>query len=195
MKRLLTPLLLALLLAPAWAAKADRQRPLIIQGGDGSSVVSQTGARTEMQGPITITQGSLLMRAGRLVLTRRADDSSQVVASAAANGAAVQFSQALEKPGERMEGQADEVDYDERSGLVRFSGNAKVRMLAGTQLQRELTGSLITFDMTKEELRADGQVVGQPGGNVRIVIMPKGASAPEPAKPTPLQTAPALKPQ
>lgn len=195
MKRI-APLLLALLvLPPAWAAKADRQRPIVVQGGDGMRVVSQTNERVELLGPVTVTQGSLLLRASKLVVTKRADDSSQLVAGNQGE-AAVQFSQSLDKPGERIEGQADEIDYDDRTGLVRFIGNARVRMLAGTQMQRELTGSLISFDTTKEELRADGQVVGKPGGNVRIVIMPKGASAPEPAKPgVQLQTSPALKPQ
>lgn len=192
MKRLLP--LLMLVAMPAWAAKADRQRPLIIQGGDGMAVVSQTNERAELLGPVTVTQGSLLLRASKLIWTQRPDSTSQILAGTR-DGSAVQFSQALEKPGERLEGQADEIDYDERTGLVRFIGNARVRMLAGTQMQRELTGSQISFDTTKEELRADGELVGKPGGNVRIVIMPKGASAPEPSKPAALQTAPALKPQ
>lgn len=191
MKRLL-PLLCALLAASGWAAKADRQRPMIIQGGDGMSVVSQTATRGELLGPVTVTQGSLLMRASKLTWAKRPDETSQILAGTR-DGTAVQFSQALETPGERIEGQANEIDYDERTGLVRFIGNARVRMLAGTQMQRELTGSQISFDTNKEELRADGELVGKPGGNVRIVIMPKGASAPEPAKPAALQTSPALK--
>ena len=194
MKHALLPLLLMVAVLPTWAAKADRQRPLIIQGGDGMAVVSQTNERAELIGPVTVTQGSLLMRASKLVWTQRPDATNQVLAGTR-DGTAVQFSQALEKPGERREGQADEIDYDERTGLVRFIGNARVRMLAGAQMQRELTGSQISFDTNKEELRADGELVGKPGGNVRIVIMPKVASAPEAAKPAALQTSPALKPQ
>lgn len=195
MKRI-APLLLALLvLPPVWAAKADRQRPLVIQGGDGASFVSQSNERYELQGPVTVTQGSLLVRATRLVVTKRPDDTSQLVASSS-GGVPVQFSQSLDNPGERMEGQADEVNYDERTGVVRFIGNARVRMLANMQLQRETSGSQFEFDTNTGKLSADGQVVGKPGGNVRIVIMPKGASAPEPAKPgVQLQTSPALKPQ
>ena len=44
MKRI-APLLLALLvLPPVWAAKADRQRPLVIQGGDGSALNAPSAA-------------------------------------------------------------------------------------------------------------------------------------------------------
>lgn len=186
--------LLVLALSPsAWAAKADRDRPLIIQGGDGARLIRQAKGHVEMQGPVLVTKGTLLLRAQRLLATEQSDGSQRVVAHSLP-GTPVQFSQALETPGETMEAQADEVDYDESTGIARFVGNARWRLMAGGQMQKEFTGQQIVFDTVKEEMVAEGKPAGE--GGLRIIVMPpKPASAAAPAAPLPLQTAPALSPK
>jgi lipopolysaccharide export system protein LptA len=203
---MLRPLLLATLMASPWAAQAaqaDRQRPLIIQGGDGSRVVGeQRQDRVEMQGGVTVTQGSLLLRMTNLLWTRQADGGSKVVA-ASSPGAPVRFSQATDRPGEAVEGVADQVQYDEVSGMVRLLGQAQLRFTAGGQMQREFSGNEIAYDSLKEVVTADGKGTagrssdGARDGNVRVIIMPKpAASAPQPAvAPAPLRMAPALTPK
>lgn len=193
--------LLALLMtvptAPVWAAKADRQRPLVIDGGAGS-LRAQVQGRVELEGPVVVTKGSLLLRATRLVATEQSDGSHRLVA-ASSEGTPVRFSQALDRPGESMEAQADELDYTESNGIARFSGNARLRLLKDGQMQQELSGSQIVFDTIKEEVLADGKPAASKAGEggVRIVLMPKGAaSAAQPAASgLPLQTAPALTPK
>lgn len=204
MKALLLPLLCALaaLLAPdAWAAQADRSQPLVIDGGPGS-LRAQGAGRVELDGPVTATKGSLLLRASRLVATEQPDGSHRLVASSVP-GTPVRFSQRTDRPGETMEGQADELDYIERSGIARFSGNARVRLLVNGQMQQELTGALIVYDTVKNEVMADGKPAATKAGEggVRIVLMPKANSGnaasapPAPAASVPLQTSPALRPQ
>ena len=204
---MLRPLLLAALVASPWAAEAaqaDRQRPLIIQGGDGSRVVGeQRQDRVEMQGGVTVTQGSLLLRMSNLLWTRQADGASKVVATSTA-GVPVRFSQDTDRPGEAVEGVADQVQYDEATGMVRLLGQAQLRFTAGGQMQREFSGNEIAYDTLKEVVTADGKSGAgrspdglRDGSNVRVIIMPKpAASAAQPAAaPAPLRLAPALTPK
>lgn len=197
--RLLRLAMLALALAGggAWAAKADRARPLVIDAGDGAIVGDKTPGRVEVQGPVVVSKGSLLMRAARLVATDQGK--GYRVEARAAEGAPVQIGMDLEQPGTRMEAQAEQVDYEEVSGLLRLTGNARLRQLAGGQMQRELTGNQIVFDTVKEAVLADGKPqAGRPGeGGLRMILMPPAgaASAATPASGVPLQTSPALAPK
>lgn len=190
-------LLLLMLSAPAWAAQADRQRPLVIDGGAGT-LRAQVQGRVELEGPVVVTKGSLLLRATRLVATEQPDGSHRLIA-ASSEGTPVRFSQSLDSPGETMEAQADELDYTESNGIARFNGNARLRLLKNGQMQQELSGNQIVFDTVKEEVLADGKPAGSKAGEggVRIVLMPRAAaSAPAPAASgLPLQTAPALAPK
>jgi lipopolysaccharide export system protein LptA len=189
-------LCLAAATGTAWAAKADRTRPLVIDAGDGAIVGDKSPGRVEVQGPVLVSKGSLLMRAARLVATDVGG--GYRVQALAAEGGAVQIGMDLEQPGTRMEAQAEQVDYEEVSGLLRLTGNARLRQLAGGQMQRELTGNQIVFDTVKEAVLADGKPqAGKPGeGGLRMILMPPAAaSAAAAASGVPLQVAPALAPK
>lgn len=203
---MLRPLLFAALVASPWAAEAaqaDRQRPLIIQGGDGSRVVGeQRQDRVEMQGGVTVTQGSLLLRMSNLLWTRQADGASKVVATSTA-GTPVRFSQDTDRPGEAIEGVADQVQYDEASGLVQLLGRAQLRFTLDGQMQREFSGNELAYDSLTGVVKGDSKSNaarssdGARDGNLRVIIMPKpAASATQPAAaPAPLRLAPALTPK
>jgi lipopolysaccharide export system protein LptA len=197
MKRALATGLLLAFASTLWAAKADRQRPLIIDGGEGS-LKAQVQGRVELEGPVRVSKGTLQLRATRLLATEQRDGSHRLEASSS-DGTPVQFSQALDRPGETMEAVADRLEYEEGTGIARFLGNARLRLLSNGQMQQELTGSQIVFDTLKEEVLADGKPVAQrPGeGGVRIILMPKAqpATPAVPASAVPLQTTPALTPK
>ncbi len=193
--RLAALLLLLTLATSGWAAKNDRQRPLIIDAGDGS-LRAQTQGRVELEGPVVVTKGSLLLRATRLLATEQRDGSYHLRASS--TDTPVRFSQALDRPGESMEAQAEQLDYEEGSGIARLSGNARLRLLNAGQMQQEFSSQLIVYDTIKGEVLADGKPAGSRTGEggVRIVLMPKNpASATMPAASVPLQTSPALTPK
>ncbi|MFO1250224.1 MAG: lipopolysaccharide transport periplasmic protein LptA [Inhella sp.] len=199
MKRYLPLLALALALPLAQAAKDDRTKPLIIESDQGGTINQQTG-RTEWTGPVLLVQGSLQVRASRLEAERRADDSHFAVA-AGKPSEPVRFSQALNTPGETLEGSAERIEYDTRAETVRFAGGALVRRMKGNQVLDELTGATIVYNSRSEILSVEpGQTSPQPQGKVRVVMMPRpapAASAPAPAAPAssvPLQTTPALPP-
>lgn len=191
-------LLLALACGAALAAKDDRNKPLVIESDQGGTLNQQTG-RTEWLGPVLLVQGSLQLRAARLEAERRSDDSHFAVAGGKPNEP-VRFSQALNTPGETLEGSAERIEYDTRAETVRFAGGAVVRRLKGSQVLDELTGATIVYNSRSEILSVEpGQTSLQPQGKVRVVMMPRAASAPveapaAPASSVPLQTTPALPP-
>lgn len=182
---------------PAGAAKADRARPLIVDAGDGQMAGDRTPGRVEIKGPVVLTKGSLLMRAGGVVATAQSEG-YHVVASAGAGGA-VSFVMDLDTPGARMQAQAEQVEYEEASGIARFTGNARLRRLVGGQVEREFSGQSIVFDTVSEAIQADGKPRGQVAGEggLRIILMPRtqAASAAPPSPAVPLQTVPALTPK
>ena len=89
---------------PAPAQRVRGARPLVIDAGDGAIVGDKTPGRVEVQGPVVVSKGSLLMRAARLVATNQG--SGYRVQALAAEGAFVQIGMDLEQPGTRMEAQA-----------------------------------------------------------------------------------------
>jgi len=182
----------------AQAAKDDRNKPLVIESAHDGTLNQQTG-RMEWNGPVLLVQGSLQLRSSRLVAERRSDGSHFAVAGGKPNEP-VQFRQALDQPGEVLEGQAERIEYDTQAETVRFAGGALVRRMKGNSLVDELTGAAIIYNSRTEILSVEpGQTSLQPQGKVRMVLMPRAASAPpeapaSPASGVPLQTTPALPP-
>lgn len=177
----------------AQAEKADRSKPFIIQsdnGGEGYKVAQ----RTRLNGNVVISQGSLQLRAETVDLRVTADGFYQAVASGAADKP-VSFSQGRDVPGESVQGQADQVEFDTKSDTVRFVGNAVVKVLRGTAVAEEVSGAVVLYDNRNEVFRFEGgQASPNPAGRTRLVIMPRtapadtGASAP----PLPLQPSTSL---
>lgn len=176
----LSPLLALLMLgaaAPAGAEKADRNKPLQISSErDGRlDIVNQ---RTEFNGDVVLSKGTLVLRAERLDLRETSDGYYQAYATGQ-TGKQVSFRQARDTPGESIEGRADQLEYDTRADTVRFVGNAVVRLTRGTATTDEVTGSTIIFDNRSEVLTLEGgNQAPHPTGRARVVMMPRAASAP-----------------
>jgi lipopolysaccharide export system protein LptA len=175
---LLSSLLLGLLLAtgPVAAEKADRLKPLNIVSEKGGRV-DVLNQRTEFSGNVILSKGTLQLRAEQLDWRQTADGYFLAYASGAA-GRPVSFSQARDVPGERIEGSAEQIEYDSRSDTVRFIGAATVRRMRGTAVADEVTGAVISYDNRSEVLNLEGgQASPQPNGRVRMVVMPRAAEA------------------
>lgn len=189
------PLMVMACAGLAHAAKDDRNKPIGVKC-DQAMQLNLLSHRSECSGPVLLTQGSLQLHASRLEFEQRGDGSTYVLANGRPSEP-VSFVQALDRPGETMEGQAERIEYDDRAETVRFVGAATVRTRVGTRLASELSGAALIYNMRSEILQVEpGQTSPQADGRVRILMMPKGASAPEaPASTVPLQTAPALAPK
>ena len=184
----LLPLLVALTAFAAHAEKADRSKPMVFTA-DKQGRLDGVNQRTELVGDVIITQGTLQLRAEKVDVRETRDGYHQAFASGAA-GQPVSFRQSLDKPGEAIDGVADQLEYDTRTETVRFIGNAKVRSSRGATVMDEVTGAVIVYNSRTEVFTLEGGSASpNPNGRTRIVMMPRqqpadaAASAPQPGLP------------
>jgi lipopolysaccharide export system protein LptA len=180
---------LSLLAVPVAAEKADRGKPLVIDADRPSTVDTQRQV-VVFNGNVVISQGTLSLRAER-VEVREIKDRERVVTAIGATGRQATYRQKRDAPNEWVEGSADRIEYDTRSDVLTFSGNASMRRLRGSEVADEITGGSITWDNTAGLFRVAGgaATAANPGGRVRAVLAPRietPASAPAPAEGTTL---------
>ncbi len=179
----LSLLLLALAACAAHAEKADRTKPMVFTSDQRGSV-DGVNQRTELQGNVVITQGSLVLRAEKVDVRETRDGYIQAYASGA-TGKPVTFRQGQDKPGESIEGVADQLEYDTRTETIRFIGSATMRRMRGSTVANEVSGAVILYDSRSEVFTLEaGNTSPNPSGRTRIVIMP-------PAQPDDPASAPA----
>jgi len=168
--RFLFSLLLAASL-PAWAEKADKDKPVNLESDSARMDDAQKLAIYE--GHVVLTQGTLLITADRIDV--RQDD--QGFSNGEAVGKPVYFRQKMEGSDEYAEGWGNRLEYDARAEKLKLIGQARLK-----RGEDDLRGNLITYDGKSEFFQAQGSISGSPG-RVRAVIRPKsGGSAPA-AKP------------
>lgn len=141
----------ALLLAPcAQAERADSLKPLDIKWNNiDIDSVPQT---TVFTGNVIATRGTLLLKAERAEVKESADGYKTVVLLAAP-GKPVFFRQKRDTgPDQWAEGQADRVEYDERTEVVKLFSNAVLRQLEGRNLVQEMSSAFISYDNRKDAL-------------------------------------------
>lgn len=188
------PLLLALALAFAPAAradKADRNQPMTITA-DQQSTIDLLKQTVVFSGNVLISQGTLSIRAERVEVHENAQGFRSAVALGG-GGRQASFRQKREGVNEWVEGYADRVEYDGQADTVHFIGHAQVRRLRGGEPADELTGDRISYDNVAELFSVQGGPSnvspGNPSGRVRAVLTPapKPASAPAERDAAPLK--------
>ncbi len=175
---------LALLTAPARAERADRLQPMVVES-DGRQAASVDLSRkvTVLSGNVTITQGSLLIRAEKVEV--REESPGRFVAQA--KGTQTQptrFHQRRDRPEEVIEAEADRVEYDSSAERVRFVGDAKLRILRAGVVSDEANAAVITYDQKADTLVFEGGAptsTAPQGGRARLVFTPRAEAASEPA--------------
>lgn len=179
------------LAAPAWAEKADRDKPINFQGDSGGgNAETKTG---ELAGNVVVTQGTLSIHADRIVFHQNPDNSL----SATAYGKPVTFREKRDGVDEYYEGLAQRIVYDGQKRFVELFDNAMLKK--GSD---EIRSNYISYDAVTEVFKAEGRPDSGPGAagevplgaRVRGVFQPeakdgknaKGAAAPPAAaKPNP----------
>ena len=181
--------LLALTAVGAHAEKADRNKPMVIEA-DRPGTVDLQRQVVVFNGNVSITQGTLVIRAERVELRETADGYR---AATAIGGPDRQASYRQKRDGldETVEGAADRIEFDGRAQTLRFVGHGVVRRLRGATVADEITGREIVWDANSEVFSVQGGATSpsNPGGRVRAVLSPRvddSASAPAPAASVPL---------
>lgn len=189
---------LALATTAAHAEKADRNKPLNV-AADSQGTVDLLKQVVVFSGNVIITKGTIVMKADR-VEVREGPDGYRTAVATGSNARPATFRQKRDGVDEFIDGQAERLEYDERSDTIRFVNHAVVRRLRGATIADEITGSLISYDNTTEVFSVQGgsQAVsaGNPGGRVRAVLTPRegtrAAAEAASAAALPLRTSPTL---
>lgn len=180
---------LALVAAPAAAERADRDRPVNLEAD--RITVDDAKKVHIFEGNVTLTQGTLVIRSSRLVVSQDAAGFQKGVAT----GAPARFRQKREGSDEIVEGEAERIEHDARSEKTEFFNRAWVK--SGLD---EVKGHYIAYDALTERYlvtsATDAKGLVTPGNRVRAVIQPKqkaDSKAPPAVDPVPLKSAVQIK--
>jgi lipopolysaccharide export system protein LptA len=155
----------------ALAERADRSKPIQVDADQLN--VDEAKQVSTFAGNVHLTQGTLLLRADKLVVKQEGGGFQ----SAIAYGNPAQFREKLEGGKEYLEGWAERIEYEGRANKVQFFGNARLK-----RGQDEVQGNYIAYDGKTEVFHASGGK--DTTGRVRAIIQPKSqesSSSPRPA--------------
>ena len=131
----------------AFALKDDVNQPINIVS-DNQSLDMEKSVVTFTDN-VVITQGSIVIKANKVVITRPAEKSGKKE-TVEAFGTPVTFHQQLDN-GTPIDGKANKVHYDLGSEFLTLTNNAELK-----QLDSKINGSVITYDVKKQQLKANG---------------------------------------
>src|SRR5688572_17803230 len=98
--------------APAWAEKSDRTKPLTIEA-DQPGTLDLVRQVVVFNGNVVVAQGTMTIRAERVEVRERTDGHRSATALGA-NGKAANFRQKRDGVDETIEGAAERIEYDSR---------------------------------------------------------------------------------
>lgn len=188
MKKILLGLAACVLACGAsFAERADALKQIKVQADSGFANMINQGGMAE--GNVVLTRGTLIMKAGKLSLTED-PEGYKAATLLAAPGALATFRQKRDGGDLWVEGEAERIDYDDKTDIVKLSGKAKVTSLEGTRVTNRAEGPFISYDSRKEQFAALNTPTGQSkagGGRVEMIFdqkpHPAPAVAPAPGKP------------
>lgn len=158
--------------SPAHAERADRDKPVNLEAA--RVTVDDVKKVHVFEGNVVLTQGTLVIRTERLVVTQDAEGFQKGVATGGAEGLA-SFRQKREGKNEFVDGKAERIEYDSRGEKAEFFTRAYVR--SGVD---EVQGHYISYDGKTEQYlvtAVPGAAQNSAQGRVRATILPKSAKA------------------
>lgn len=161
---------LMLCASPALAEKADRDRPIHLEADQAN--VDDASKISTFIGNVVLTQGTLIIRADRMVVKQDAEGFQY----GTAYGNPATFRQKREGYDEYVDGRGERLEYDGRADKVQFFNRAWLR-----RGQDEVSGNYISYDSNTEFFQVIGggkqaATESNPRGRVRAVIQPKNKS-------------------
>ena len=173
---------IALMALTAAAEQADRDQPIQVE----ADRMEYDDARkvNTFSGRVQLTQGTIRIRADRLVVRQDAEGNSFGLAE----GRPARFRQKREGVDEFIEGEGQTIDYNGKTEVVTLTGQASLRRLQGAKLTDEVHGTRIVYQGRSEFYTVESGPVGE---RVRVVIQPKRSGDPPAPATAPLKPAPA----
>lgn len=171
--RLIAIVLACAIPAAATAERADRSQPVNIEANRGS--IDNRNKVHVFEGSVVLTQGSLVIRCAKLVVTQGADGFQRGVATGGEGGRA-SIRQRREGRDEFVEGRAERIEYDAATERAMLTGRAEVK--SGGD---EVRGEYIEYDARSETYVVTNGTSPAAGaastGRVRAIIQPRDQGA------------------
>lgn len=152
------------------AERADREQALHLEAD--RVQIEDAKQSSTFEGNVQLNQGTLSIRADKLVVAQDKDGFKRSVAT----GKLATFRQKREGLNEYVEGFAERIEYDTRVDAVEFFGQARVK-----RDQDDLSGEHIFYNSKTEVLQVSGankNSTSSNAGRVRVVIQPKAKVTP-----------------
>jgi len=180
-------LLLAALAIPAHAEKADSNKPIEVSFDQADSDdVKQIKTFT---GNVILTRGTIRMTSPKAVVTQD-PEGYQFVVLTGTPGVQATFRQKLDGEVDKwVEGQADRIEYDDKTELVKLISKGRIKQLESGKVTSQVDGEFISYDSRREVFAVKNSSSGEskPGaGRGTMVIQPSSKRPPiAPAQPVP----------
>lgn len=143
----------------ALALKNDSNQPINVIS-DNQSLDMEKSIVT-FTNNVVITQGSILIKADKVIITRPPEKSNKKE-TVEAFGNPVSFQQTLDN-GKPVNGHANRVHYDLGDEFLTLIGNAELK-----QLDSKINSQQISYDVKKQQLKAQGSAKSR----VKTVLIP-----------------------
>ncbi len=168
-------------IGPAYAEKADRDKPMHVEAD--RVTVDDAKQIAIFEGKVLVTQGTIILRGDRMEV--RKDE--QGFKNGTVWGNLVYFRQKREGFDEYIEGWAERMEYDGRADKVQMFTRAYMK-----KGEDEVRGNYISYDSSTEFYQVIGggakaAAAGGSDGRVRAVIQPKSKDKPVAQPPVPLK--------
>ena len=175
---------------PAWAEKADADKPVNLEADRVS--VDDVKKLQIFEGNVQLVKGTLIIRAERIVVSQDDDGYQRGVATGTA-GTPPRFRQKREGQDDFIEGEGERIEHDARAEKTEFFNRAWVK--SGLD---EVRGQFISYDALTEKYVVTSGPNGtsaQPGSGerVRAVIQPRNKDGAAPTSRPSATPAPVLK--
>jgi lipopolysaccharide export system protein LptA len=163
----------------AHAERADRDKPINL---DADKITVDDAKKTHVfEGNVLLTQGTLMIKADKIVVTQDASGYQTGVATGGPDGLSY-FKQKREARDDYIEGWADRIENDAKAEKSELFGHAKMR--SG---QDEVRGQYISYDgKTENYLVSNGPngttISNTKSERVHAVIQPKNKDGAKPAQ-------------
>ncbi len=188
-KLILSAAMLLLAAGVAHAEKADANKPTKIDYDD--LQIDDVKQIKTLIGNVVLTRGTLLMKSPKAVVTTDPEGYNFVVLTSTP-GTLSTFRQKRDGAGDQwIEGEAERIEYSDKTDLVKLFSKAKVRQLEGPRMTSEVNSEFISYDSRTEHFDVKNNVSGvsKPGaGRGTMVIQPTIRPAAPPAASTPPAT-------
>lgn len=179
MKKICAFALLGLAALGASAEKADAGKQAVIDYN--TLHVDEVTQTSTLTGDVVVTKGTLLLRAEKAVVKQTPEADMHVTLNAG-DGKMATFRQKRDGGSDLwLEGEAQKIEYDERSAVMKLFGSAKIRRLEGAKVTDEIKSEFISYDSLREVFLARNEATGagKPGGGRgRMIITPNKRPAP-----------------